>query len=89
MVSKAQFDKAVQIINGLPKDGPIRPTQDMQLQVSPLSVVGSDILSFTAITNKLPRGTIIPPDLVSSYIPLYLHHWLTIRGTGLCRESQI
>jgi hypothetical protein len=42
MVSKAQFDKAVQIINGLPKDGPIRPTQDMQLQVSPLSVVGSE-----------------------------------------------
>jgi hypothetical protein len=41
MVSKAQFDKAVQIINGLPKDGPIRPTQDMQLQVN-YSILGSE-----------------------------------------------
>ncbi|TDL25635.1 acyl-CoA-binding protein [Rickenella mellea] len=30
-MSKAQFDKAVEIVQSLPKDGPIKPTQDDQL----------------------------------------------------------
>ena len=33
-VSEAKFEKAVQIIQGLPKDGPVKPTQDDQLFVS-------------------------------------------------------
>nr|3FP5_A Chain A, Acyl-CoA Binding Protein [Moniliophthora perniciosa] len=30
-MSKAKFDKAVEIVQSLPKDGPIKPTQDEQL----------------------------------------------------------
>ncbi|KAF9467987.1 acyl-CoA-binding protein [Collybia nuda] len=30
-MSKAKFDKAVEIIGALPKDGPIKPSQDDQL----------------------------------------------------------
>ncbi|PCH39392.1 acyl-CoA-binding protein [Wolfiporia cocos MD-104 SS10] len=30
-MSEAKFEKAVQIIQGLPKDGPVKPTQDDQL----------------------------------------------------------
>ncbi|KIK66586.1 hypothetical protein GYMLUDRAFT_55323 [Collybiopsis luxurians FD-317 M1] len=30
-MSKAQFDKAVAIVQGLPKDGPIQPSQDEKL----------------------------------------------------------
>ncbi|KAI0076012.1 Acbp from Moniliophthora Perniciosa [Panus rudis PR-1116 ss-1] len=30
-MSKAKFDKAVEIVQSLPKDGPIKPTQDDQL----------------------------------------------------------
>ncbi|EMD33989.1 hypothetical protein CERSUDRAFT_86758 [Gelatoporia subvermispora B] len=30
-MSQAQFDKAVAIVKSLPKDGPIKPTQDEQL----------------------------------------------------------
>ena len=33
-MSQAKFDKAVAIIQGLPKDGPIKPSQDDQLYVS-------------------------------------------------------
>lgn len=33
-VSETKFEKAVQIIQGLPKDGPVKPTQDDQLFVS-------------------------------------------------------
>ena len=38
MSIQAKFDKAVAIVQGLPKDGPIKPTQDQQLIVS-LSLV--------------------------------------------------
>ncbi|WVQ82702.1 hypothetical protein IAT38_004834 [Cryptococcus sp. DSM 104549] len=31
MSIQAQFDKAVAIVKGLPKDGPVQPTQDEQL----------------------------------------------------------
>jgi diazepam-binding inhibitor (GABA receptor modulating acyl-CoA-binding protein) len=31
---KAQFEKAVQIVKDLPADGPVKPSQDEQLQVS-------------------------------------------------------
>ncbi|KAF9532462.1 acyl-CoA-binding protein [Crepidotus variabilis] len=30
-MSQAQFEKAVEIVQSLPKDGPIKPTQDQQL----------------------------------------------------------
>ncbi|KZT67974.1 acyl-CoA-binding protein [Daedalea quercina L-15889] len=30
-VSEAKFEKAVEIIQGLPKDGPVQPTQDDRL----------------------------------------------------------
>ena len=33
-MSKTKFDKAVSIVQGLPKEGPIQPTQDEQLYVS-------------------------------------------------------
>lgn len=33
----AAFDKAVAIVKGLPSDGPMKPTQDQQLEVSPES----------------------------------------------------
>ena len=36
-MSKAKFDKAVSIVQSLPKEGPIKPTQDEQLYVRPLS----------------------------------------------------
>ena len=29
----AKFNKAVEVVQGLPKDGPIKPTQDDQLYV--------------------------------------------------------
>ena len=32
-MSKAKFDKAVSIVQSLPKEGPIQPTQDEQLFV--------------------------------------------------------
>lgn len=32
-MSQAKFDKAVQIVQALPKDGPIKPSQDDQLYV--------------------------------------------------------
>lgn len=33
-MSKAKFDKAVSIVQSMPKEGPIQPTQDEQLYVS-------------------------------------------------------
>jgi hypothetical protein len=33
-MTKAKFDKAVAIVQSLPKDGPIKPSQDDQLYVS-------------------------------------------------------
>ncbi|KJE05036.1 long-chain fatty acid transporter, partial [Cryptococcus gattii NT-10] len=33
--TKAQFDKAVAIVKGLPEDGPVKPTQEDKLAVSP------------------------------------------------------
>ena len=33
-MSKAKFEKAVSIVGSLPKEGPIKPTQDEQLYVS-------------------------------------------------------
>jgi len=30
-MSEAKFNKAVEIVGGLPKDGPVKPTQDDQL----------------------------------------------------------
>ena len=35
-MTEAKFDKAVAIIQGLPKDGPVQPTTDDQLYVSKL-----------------------------------------------------
>jgi hypothetical protein len=32
-MSQAKFDKAVKIVQGLPKDGPVKPTTDDQLYV--------------------------------------------------------
>lgn len=32
-MSQAKFDKAVSIVQSLPKDGPIKPSQDDQLYV--------------------------------------------------------
>ena len=33
MAAQAKFDRAVAIVQGLPKDGPIQPKQDEQLDV--------------------------------------------------------
>ncbi|ELU40194.1 ACBP domain-containing protein [Rhizoctonia solani AG-1 IA] len=33
-MSQAKFDKAASVVQSLPKDGPIKPTQDDQLKVS-------------------------------------------------------
>jgi diazepam-binding inhibitor (GABA receptor modulating acyl-CoA-binding protein) len=33
-MSEAKFNKAVEIVGGLPKDGPVKPTQEDQLFVS-------------------------------------------------------
>lgn len=33
----AQFEKAVEIVNSLPKDGKVKPTQEDQLYVSGIS----------------------------------------------------
>ena len=33
MSYEAKFQKAVEIVQGLPKDGPVKPTQDEQLYV--------------------------------------------------------
>jgi len=32
MSTNAKFEKAVAIVQGLPKDGPVKPTQDQQLK---------------------------------------------------------
>jgi hypothetical protein len=40
---KARFEKATQIVGSLPKDGPVKPTQDDQLFVSP------DLVSFSPL----------------------------------------
>jgi hypothetical protein len=45
-MSEKKFDKAVAIIQGLPKDGPIKPTQDDQLYVrTPVFFLVSQSLS--------------------------------------------
>ena len=36
-MSKSKFDKAVEIVQSLPKDGPIKPSQDDQLYVRAVS----------------------------------------------------
>ena len=38
-MSKAKFDKAVAIVQSLPKEGPIQPSQDEQLFVRPFSLL--------------------------------------------------
>ena len=38
-MSKAKFDKAVAIVQSLPKEGPIQPTQEEQLFVRPFSLL--------------------------------------------------
>lgn len=38
-MSEAQFLKAVEIVQGLPKDGPVKPTQEDQLFVRPCSLL--------------------------------------------------
>jgi len=35
-MSESKFNKAVAIIQGLPKDGPVKPSVDEQLYVCPL-----------------------------------------------------
>jgi hypothetical protein len=35
-MSEAKFNKAVEIVQGLPKDGPVKPSQDDQLFVRSL-----------------------------------------------------
>lgn len=61
-MSKAKFDKAVAIIGGLPKNGPIKPSQDDQLYVSfgyalwPWAILNDPFLSSTNTSNKVsPR----------------------------------
>ena len=38
-MSKAKFDKAAAIVQSLPKEGPIQPTQEEQLFVRPFSLL--------------------------------------------------
>lgn len=38
-VSKAKFEKAVEIIQNLPKDGPIKPSQEEQLSVRIMALI--------------------------------------------------
>jgi len=63
-MSEAKFDKAVTIIQSLPKDGPIKPSQDDQLYVrTPVFLLvapfnpylATQSCSFTVITSKV-RG---------------------------------
>jgi hypothetical protein len=44
-MSQAKFEKAVAIIQALPKDGPIKPTQDDQLVVRYVLSAGCDMFS--------------------------------------------
>lgn len=39
MSAEAKFNKAVQIVGSLPKDGPVQPSQDDQLKFYGLYVV--------------------------------------------------
>jgi hypothetical protein len=43
-MSQTQFDKAVAIVQALPKDGPIKPTQDDQLTVRLLRTTTARLL---------------------------------------------
>lgn len=66
-MSEAKFDKAVKIVQSLPKDGPIKPTQDDQLYVRTPVFFSSSLWasqpkslsrhtatrSFTVITSKV------------------------------------
>ena len=64
-MSKAKFDKAVAIVQSLPKDGPIQPTQDEQLFVR----APSEFSSPRALAQSAPPTVLRPPPRLP---PLYL-----------------
>ncbi|KAJ3483894.1 hypothetical protein NLI96_g6003 [Meripilus lineatus] len=60
-MSKSQFEKAVAIVQGLPKDGPIQPSQDEQLffykyykqaTIGDVNVSRPGLLDFTGKANE-------------------------------------
>lgn len=59
--TKAQFDKAVAIVKGLPEDGPVKPTQEDKLAVSPyasspLTTVGIQAYISVSVLRPLQAG---------------------------------
>jgi hypothetical protein len=52
MSVQAQFDKAVQIVKNLPKEGPVQPTQEDQLKVSE----GQQPMMLTTVLRTLQAG---------------------------------
>ncbi|KAF7336811.1 ACB domain-containing protein [Mycena venus] len=59
-MSESKFNKAVEIVGALPKDGPVKPSQDDQLYVSPLpdeksvsAYVPIHLQSFTNTSSKV------------------------------------
>lgn len=61
-MSKAKFDKAVSIVQNLPKEGPIQPTQDEQLFVRPVA------------SPRLARGCLLTRTVLCSPIAEHTNH---------------
>lgn len=65
MSIQAKFDKAVAIVQGLPKDGPVKPTQDDQLYVRSFHLILSSLPSLLSDFMSSSKDT----DTVSLLIP--------------------
>ena len=66
MSAKEKFERAVEIVSGLPKDGPGKPTQDQQLVVSSIYSVlprgqrSFDMTSLASSTSTINRVRFLP-----------------------------
>ena len=87
-MSEAKFNKAVAIVQSLPKDGPIRPTQDDQLYVrTPVFflVLRALYLGANMFTRPPPPGTVLL-SLQTRYVCEARSQWicgLIFPGSGL------
>lgn len=81
-MSKEKFDKAVEIVKSLPKEGPIQPTQDEQLYV--IHAVFSYMHLILGLTTTSFSPTPAPPPLV---LLLLQTRWVRKAQSGGIRTS--
>ena len=72
-MSKSKFDKAVSIVQNLPKDGPIKPTQDDQLYVR----------SRDLLPSALPTDDLLGTQFYSYYKQGEIVLYLAVRHPGV------